>query len=455
MGGKMKFDKNDILSNPSLSVVYSHVRSLAQELAVLGQIDIASKIIDLLLSHHDTEYEFKQTQYLKFAFEHTGHWPLAIPKNARTKEVLDKLDDPLSSWPSGTFDEQGYSTLMEEENPYRRQLALCLAIAVDLCEKSGKTDIEEIQQDEKVENVLEQITEQFPDQIEPLTKQRKVWPLLDNGVIAKRLNVDNKKLSTVAKDVLETVRMRFEKGRQKCDHEGKPIKELLEMLAENTKNNGSAFYKEFGKDPPESYFHAPASEKDIKELEERLKVTLPDDYKEFLRASNGFEPVFSGVLFTCPFFKTSDVTFSDLPNILPITLFSEPTGTHDLINQAGFKDWPKPENRVQIGREEMPSFQLLTPSDVKRTVEAYKKALNSDKVNDAVKKESIHAIEDLYGSMEAFENLEWALIFDLGGESNPVGTFRLWLEDTVRMSGNVKYDSSGSKPCLAYECRAK
>ena len=40
-------------------------------------------------------------------------------------------------------------------------------------------------------------------------------------------------------------------------------------------------------DYPESYFNPPATEEEIAEIERILKFPLPDDYKEFLRFSNG------------------------------------------------------------------------------------------------------------------------------------------------------------------------
>ena len=48
---------------------------------------------------------------------------------------------------------------------------------------------------------------------------------------------------------------------------------------------------------------------------------------------------------------------------------------------------------------------------VKPTIEAYQKALASDKVSDAIKFETIRQIEDQYGSMQDFEKMEWIMLY--------------------------------------------
>jgi hypothetical protein len=457
MSNDNKFDKDEILHDPSLSVIYHTIRGLAKELAVLGKIDFASQITDLLLSQNRTEHGFGQMQFLNFAFEQTCDWPSAIPKSARSKKALNELeisrDDEMS--------EKRYDELINEKEHPQQDPVLCLAIAIKLCEDKGKTNIEGVQQDERVIKALGQIAEHFEGYIEGLTQQRNVWPLLASGALAQHLGVDDAKLKAAAEDVVETVRVRMQEGRQKCDHEGKPIKELLEMLAENTRKNAGDHYEEMDKEPPESYLHEPATEKDIKDMEKRLKISsLPDDYKEFLLASNGLEPVFDGIMFTPPLYSTQDVVLSDLPNDMkdikiPLELVEDSTGTARLITEFGYDDWPTVTKQIEIGQDFEPCYLLTDPSDTKAAIQAYKDALASDKVSEVYKADTTRAIEDLYGSMEAFEKMEWAMIYNINFDPNsPVGTFRTWLEEAVRASSKP-YDRSGVKTCLAHECRAK
>lgn len=458
MSKKTKFDKGDILYNPSLSSVYGKTRELAKELAVLGKIDIASRITDLLLSRNPREHECGLMKFLNFAFEQTGDWPSAIPQSARSKEALDELEIP----PSGSMDEKRYDELINSMELFRRDSGLCLTIAVALCETRGKANIEEIKQDERVVRAVKQITEHFHDNFNGLIEHRKIWPLLASGVIAERLRVDDAKLCATAEDLVETVRIRLEEGRQKADHEGKPIKELLEILVDNTRKHAVLIYEEMGEDMPESYLHNPATEKDIKDMEKRLKIPpLPDDYKAFLLASNGIESVYDGILLVPPLFNTQNVVLDDLSSSysverrLPLELVDDSSGTSQLIREAGSETWPSATKHVCIAPIEAMGYVLIGPSDVKATIEAYKKALASDKVSDVTKAETTRAIEDRYGSIEAFEKMEWAMLSGWDYVVDyPVGTFRGWLEDIVRRSGKPD-DSNSRNSCLAYECRAE
>jgi len=454
MSNKTKFDKDDILSHPSLPVIYGKIRGLAKELAVLGKIDFASQITDLLLSQNRTEHGFGQMEFLNFAFEQTGDWPSTIPKSARSKSALDELEIP----PSGSLDEKQYDELINQTEFSQRDPALCLTIALVLCEQSGKTEVEEIQEEERVVRALEQIAEHFDGYIGALIQHRKIWPLLASGVIAQQLGVDDAELCATAEDVVETVRIRLEQGRQKGDHEGTPITELLERLVENTRKNAGSLYEESHEDPPESYLHKPATEEDIRDMEKRLKISpLPDDYKEFLLASNGLESVYDGQGMIAPLSSTQNVVLSDLPSDVevPLQLVEDSTGTAQLVREFGYDEWPSATKHIEIGRTNEPAYLLTDPSDVKATIKAYKKALASDKVTDVMKAETTRAIEDLYGSMEAFEKMEWAMMYTVGFQPGcPVGTFRNWLEEAVRSSGKP-YDSDSGNLCLAYGCRAK
>lgn len=448
----IEFEKDDILHDPSPSVVFSTIRQLAKELAVLGKIDFASQITDLLLSQNRTQHGFSQIRFLNFAFEQTGHWPPTIPESARTENRLYELETFISD----SMDDRRYDELINKAKLYPEDLALCLNIAVILCEQQGKTGVKDIIKDERVVRVLEKITECFHHCISDLIQYRRIWPLLATGVIAQQLGVQDAKLCAMAEEVVETVRIRIEEGRQKSHHEGKPIKELLGMLVDNTRKNAGPLYEEEQKEPPKSYLREPATEEEIYDLEKRLKIPpLPDDYREFLRASNGLESVYNGILLIPPLYNTHDVTYDIAPSSvkLPFELVGDSTGTAQLPRATGYDAWPSPTKQIEIGRMFEYMHLLTLPSDVKATTEAYKEALANDTVADVIKAETIRAIEDQYGSMEAFERLDWAMVENHSFE--PVycaGTFRTWLEEIVRLSARpcerIDRDS-----CLAYGCR--
>lgn len=453
---KTKFDKENVLYDPSISLVDHNIGEWAKELAVLGKVDIAAKIANLLLSQNRTENRFRLVRCLNFAFEQTGDWPSALPQSARTREALDELESP----PSGSMDEKSYDELISSTEP-PRDLGLCLTIAIALCEKQGKTSIEEIKQDERVVRALDHITEHFHVYFGELINYRKIWPLLSSGVLAQRLGVDDAKLCATAEELVEAIRIRLEEGRQKANHEGKPIKELLAILVKNTEKYAGPLYKDMREDPPESYLHNPATEKDIKDMEERLKIPpLPDDYKEFLLTSNGMESAYNGILLTAPFYDTQNVLVDESSSTiqdLPLELVKDSTGTSRFIREAGYEAWPSATKPFAIAPIDALVYVLIRPSDVKAAIKAYKKALASDKVSDIMKSEVTRAIEDQYGSIEAFEKTEWAMLYGSDYIAQyPVGTFRSWLEDVVRESGKpVDMDTYSGNSCLAYECRTE
>jgi hypothetical protein len=69
MSNKVDFDQDEILFSLSLPLIYDKIRHLAEELAVLGKIDFASQITNLLLSQNRTEHGFRQVEALNFAFD--------------------------------------------------------------------------------------------------------------------------------------------------------------------------------------------------------------------------------------------------------------------------------------------------------------------------------------------------------------------------------------------------
>jgi hypothetical protein len=130
MSNKVNFDQDEILFSPSLPLVYDKIRHLAEELAVLGKIDFASQITDLLLSQNCTEHGFRQVEALNFAFDQTGDWPSTIPKSARSKKALKELEPPSS----GPMNEEKYDELISEKERYQRERTI----------STRKNDINEI-----------------------------------------------------------------------------------------------------------------------------------------------------------------------------------------------------------------------------------------------------------------------------------------------------------------------
>lgn len=444
MNNTTPFPQSEILFNPSLPVVYTHIRTLATELAVLGKIEAASELISLLLQSHDTEREFANVKPLEPAFEYTGLWPDILAHRPRSRELAPRDPPP----PPPPKDESEYEDLMSTE----RDPARCLAMAVALCAEARTGDLDAVVRDERVRRALGMVGERFHACVAGVAGYGGLWPVLARGVLARQVGVDEGKLEGVAGEVVRTVRMRLEEGRRGSEYAGMTVRELLEELDANTKK----YARESGKEISGSCLRAPATEAAIRALEKKLDVpALPEDYREFLLASNGLESVFDGRGMTPPFHAAEDVVLSKHPGIFehPLVLVSESSGTDELIRQFGSDAWPQVSTQLEIACEYERVFLLTAPVDVKPTVEAYKAALESENVSDAWKAETRQAIVDLYGSLEAFEKLEWAMIYDINFDPTiPVGTLRDWLEETVRKSSEGMDGSSGEM-CLAYGCK--
>lgn len=115
---------------------------------------------------------------------------------------------------------------------------------------------------------------------------RHVAPLLLKGVIAKELKLDEKLCKEFVNDAIDAMEGRINKGASLVYGE-LSWQEILEKLsALSIKTEPDMFTPEqktnkwIGKEP--------ASVQAIEEAEKRLGLKLPDDYKEFLKVSNGF-----------------------------------------------------------------------------------------------------------------------------------------------------------------------
>lgn len=91
------------------------------------------------------------------------------------------------------------------------------------------------------------------------------------------------------------------------------IPELVKFMSENYVAARAADSSEDGGDEAApSYLMPPASDYDIQELEDRIGFTLPDDYKEFLRVSNGFSEDDDPLDTTGIFYGSSCINWDDL-----------------------------------------------------------------------------------------------------------------------------------------------
>ncbi|KAF4944213.1 hypothetical protein FSARC_14728 [Fusarium sarcochroum] len=470
MGPYKKFDRFNILINPSLQEVYHHLITLAEEFAVLGHMSAAKTLISLLLSQDASQDHHREIQYLKYAFAESNIWPDEITLESRREEELEgivMLEPGVS--PSDSGSEMGdtdyarfHDLLYTDENcdgmdgrpAMTRSAALAdaLAIAIDMASEDNP-DIQEIEKDKKVQKVLDRISRRMHSHhaAKCLTERRINWSLLATGALARKIPVDLAKLDAFSEEVIATFKNRFEKGRQL--HEGS-IKELLIELDRNTRNNSDA--SQYQMEPvPETLFSAPATDEQILAVERKLDIQLPDDYREYLKISNGFggEGLWNGYHLVAPLFGTDDLEWEEGFDI-PIELHESVTAGWDLSFPDDL-EWPSYEKELLLfGRSDIFAVYFIPPDLTKKVLEAYSEAFSSSDISNDLKQQIHKSIASQYGSWDEFQKLEWVAVSMDEGWPTAHGTFTQFLQDKVRESSRA--DSEGEAVSrwgsIAYSC---
>ncbi|KAJ4245754.1 hypothetical protein NW762_013878 [Fusarium torreyae] len=469
MGTSKKFDRLNILTNPSLKDVYRDLISLAEEFAVLGHISTAKTLISLLLSQDSSEDSQREIQYLNYALAETDNWPDEISMADREEKALEDIamHEPGVS-PSDSGSEMGDSdyarfhdllytdegcdaTSGRSAKSRSAALADALAIAIDMA-SDGSSDIREIEQDKKVQKVLVRISRRMHSDgaVQSLTERRVNWTVLATGALARKIDVDIAKLDALAEEVIATFKERFENGRK--SQEGS-IEELLMELDRNTRNNNDT-HEENDEPVPETLFSTPATDEQILEVERKLDIQLPNEYREYLRISNGFggEGLWNGHFLVAPLFGTDDLEWIKGFE-LPLMLHESVTAGWDL-SLPDDREWPSYEKVLLLGRLDIFEIVFIPPDLTKKVLEAYREALGGSHISDDVKQQIYKSIASQYGNWDEFQKLEWvAASFDEGWPTTH-GTFTQLLQDKVRESSRT--DSEGEAALrlasIAYSC---
>ncbi|KAF1846545.1 uncharacterized protein K460DRAFT_386735 [Cucurbitaria berberidis CBS 394.84] len=288
----------------------------------------------------------------------------------------------------------------------------------------------------------------------------EIWKILKNTALGEALNVDEEALGAFVNEGCNLIRQRFTQGPTR-PFANKSISELLQILDESYVAARKA-NPEAGEhmsilsiaEIPSSFLKGPATAHQITELEERLKQHaapdsdddnedddnddyspiltdehLPDDYKDFLRQSNGFyvdEPADStGLFYDTEMVGTDD---TDFLQDMDFTLFPyEYTSVTEIDNI--------PLNNfvcfsIGAGGDEG-QVVLIPPSSVKPVLEAFEKTYaDASEVN---KRYYERAALDLYGGLEALRQVEWLCVvwYHWDPAQKIWGSFRGHLEHCV------------------------
>ncbi|KAF5022831.1 hypothetical protein F66182_5125 [Fusarium sp. NRRL 66182] len=434
MSQPRKFDRDAILTDPSLPTVYSTLVDLATEFAVLGEVETAKTLISLLLRDTTSDWQRDQVKDLETFLAESDRRPEDIPESERKRASSEDEDDEkqLTQWLDRARDEDP-DRVPETQ---ARALTDALVMAVKLASRKT-TSLYDMEKDARVQEVLEHASKRLhaPTVIDRLAERQDVHRLLCAGALARKFPIDKSKIETLGKEVVTTFTERFNTGRQAHESETWSMKEILLQIERNTKANAVNEYKEVDQPVPETLFILPpTTNEQITGLKKRLDMTLPDDYKEFFKISNGFGRAWNGYYCDPGLHKVQDVSWIESDFEVPFLEFHESISGSQELQLSDGREWPSSGPMIEIESEDVLSVSLLPPKQAKSILEAYEEAMNGSDTSDDGKKQTLKVIKARYGSHEEMQKLAWFAVEQEDDQTNPCGTFRQLLEDKLRKS---------------------
>ncbi|RYC91795.1 hypothetical protein BFJ63_vAg5237 [Fusarium oxysporum f. sp. narcissi] len=294
-----------------------------------------------------------------------------------------------------------------------------LMIALDIYLRLGK--------DEKARELFMKVCDRFhtEEQVEQLACSRAAWkqilavperPLLDF------LNIHAAKLRPAVSRACQMAENRLQGGPRRR-YAGQSIEKLVHIISENTFKN-CPYDRLDAYRPPGNLRDRPRNANalirrgcyvtGIRTLEERLGVTLPEDYKEFLSITNGLDSMWDGQNLVDYLAAAQEVNWQEIDflegNELPLLNDGEP-----LAWTKNILEWPKVEKprciclSGDINHEERAGHFFLIGQDLLQPAKDYF-FKTYEKRDEVQRRELDRLVEETYGSMENFRNLEWGFI---------------------------------------------
>lgn len=284
--------------------------------------------------------------------------------------------------------------------------------------------------------------------IDALVIVEQLWPYYIRGLLADAVGISAQELRAKGENLVRAFSARLSGGYTENGLESKTLKELLDIGEKNTlAGAGLRHWEEMGDGVPETLFKQPATSEQILELESRLEINLPQDYKEFLSITNGFgtgdsmqDGVYNGFFPDPELYATDQVVWLTEDWIeLPFEMLQIPREIEDpyrKISEAWDTAMPMLTRVAHIGNRDIDDLWLVPPELVQKAKSAYLEMLeNGDEMH---KKILQRAMKDFAGSMERFMELEWCCVRNASGgaaTTEVFSSFRSYLETVVSTSG--------------------
>jgi hypothetical protein len=449
-------DPSYILSIPHMPKVESCILGLALRFILLGRVDTARDFTELLHSR-------PRLQNLEFAglralvpYWHKTYFPAGFPRNMKAdgyfSNYIHSEQQKGLEWPfyvpqdQRTEDEAGITAIMEPsldryDNPINSIRTVALDLAIKLAEKRGV----EPSHDTKVLEIIASIAEHFPKgwaQVHLVDSPSRVSVFM-SGALAKAWGLSDKELDSRAAKLFEACRQRY--WRDPSTRDPETISELLESCNHDSMIGFASHHDVAEK--PTSLYKPPATEQEILDLEERLNINLPDDFKAFLRISNGFEGIWNGYFRGPPLRSTKEIDWLDYTEY---ELTSNQIGLHwlddfGICTNNGLPEPPIFTNVICIASEDIDDVWLIPPPMMQEMRDHHKELYNL--VNEEEKRSIERAVDVFAGSWHEWENLEWGCVtWTCGGSAslNSYKSFKAWLETAAWDAKDTEKESDES-----------
>ncbi|KAJ4180021.1 hypothetical protein NW755_012061 [Fusarium falciforme] len=426
--------------------------------AVLGEVEDATKLLETLKNRGLDPFDVLGHSYpflkpcMYFAWEATSSWPSWIPDDERTEKKLEELEtEGRIPWLERFNEEwqvseetakkaldmayQGIATVLPDydgtlagqvaqaeimwkngefssaanpNGPMTVYRTAGLMIALDIYLWLGK--------EEEAQTTFERICGrlQYEEQVEQLACSRMAWKKLlttPSRPILDVLQIHPAKLRPAVTRALQMAEHRLEHG-PKRRYKGESIEKLAHTVSANAFHNCPYKYSQriARQRSPGLRLKMPMAFYDHL----RLGVTLPEDYKEFLSVSNGLGSMWNGQNLVDYLVKAEDICWQDIDflegDCIPLLRDDDPPPWTD--NRL---DWPEVGSFRAIclsgdqNSEESNGHLFLLPPEMFRERKDYF-FKEYEKRNDSQRRELDRVVEETYGSMESFRNLEYVLI---------------------------------------------
>jgi hypothetical protein len=278
-----------------------------------------------------------------------------------------------------------------------------------------------------------------------IAQSRRFWNSPVSQIVRQELEIDTEAIKKYVDEGVSFIDTRFTKGPE-SPLAGMSISELVKIMDDNyvaarranVHSGGNMTVKGF--DPanvPKSFLRAGATEDEIAALEEKLGVKLPNDYKEFLRITNGFyddDPDSPTAIFYGTVGVKMDDTISDCQQ--GVELLPYPYTSLKLMEEF---DWPEVKEAFSIGPTGDEGNAWLFPrKDIEEGLAEFERVYQEANEGDRAVYEQ--GAKDLYGGLEKMRAAEWLIITwaHWKPEPEPYPGFRAYLEHEVQVSEKTR-----------------